>query len=216
MKKRVILPALVAVAAVAGAVILFAQNVPTASAQQILDRAYAAQSAVKSAQGIHHIQIESYYNFEALEGNSRGTKTIVDSYRDVQTGNWRNVTTAADTGKVLDVFAYDGSNTYSTKGPLDSTSPESLTIYRSPQSQAKVADLHPGGEAVVDFEQLFAEMRADPKVKVEGKGTWSDGRSVYILSTQQPGKFLRDPNSLQTKRMFFDANTYRLLEEQAT
>ncbi|GEM_PF-1001218 len=217
MNKRFGLTALVAVVAVAVAAILMAQNVPVVSAQQILDRASAAQSAVKSAQGINHIRIESYYTLHALEKNSTGLKTIVDSYLDYQTGNLRNITTHADTGKVLDAFAYDGANTYSTKGPLDSTSNESLTIYRSPQSREKVmANLYSGGGATVDFEQLFAEMRSDPQVTVEGKQTGADGRSVYVLSTQQLGKFLKDPNSVQTKRMFFDANTYRLLEEKAT
>ncbi len=216
MKKRFALLAVAAVVAVAFAVFMTTQNVPAVSAQQILDRAAAAQSAVKAAPGINHIRTESYYNFDALQENSKGIKTIIDSYRDLRTGNFRNVTTNADTGKVLDAFAYDGVNTYSTKGPLDSASDEHLIIYRSPQSHERVADLNPGGEATVDFEQLFNDLRADPHVKLEGKGTWSDGRAVYILSTQQPGKYLRDLNSLQTKRMFFDAATYQLLEEQAT
>ncbi|MBI5563448.1 MAG: zf-HC2 domain-containing protein [Chloroflexi bacterium] len=213
--RSVVLSALATVIVVVALVAVFmTQNVAPVSAQQIIDRASAAQSAVKASRGINHIRIESYDNFQALDGNTAGTKTIVDSYLDVPTGNLRNVTTDADTGKVLDVFAYDGSNTYSTKGPLDSTATEPLTIYRSPQPQVVMG----GGVAVgaVDFEQLFAELRSDPRVTVEGKQTWSDGRSVYVLSTQQPGKFLKDPNSLQTKRMFFDANTYRLLEEQAT
>ncbi len=215
--RSVVLSAVATVVVVALVAVFMTQNVAPVSAQQILDRASAAQSAVKSAQGINHIRIESYYTLHALEENSTGIKTIVDSYLDYQTGNMRNVTTNADTGKVVDAFAYDGVNTYSTQGPLDSTATEPLTIYRSPQSREKVmANLYSGGEATVDFEQLFAELRSDPQVTVEGKQTWSDGRSVYVLSTQQVGKLLTDPNTVQTKRMFFDANTYRLLEEQVT
>jgi hypothetical protein len=214
MKKRFVLTALAAVLMLAVVAVFSARNVTTVSAKEILDRASAVQAAAP-AEGISHIKTENYFNLEALS-ESLGTWTILESYGDLQSSRFRNVTIDSQTGKVLEAFAYDGSNTYS----RDYNEPEiaPLRIYRTPQG--KLADLKPTGAVDgVSEKDIFDQMRNDPNVKFAGEETWEDGRKVYLLQSQQPMKVMvkdgvERPLGLMT--VYFEVETYKQLGYRMT
>jgi hypothetical protein len=244
MRKRLIASAFVVVAALSIFVILTARSVTSVSAQQILDRAYQAQSQQAPSQGIDHNRIETYSNFQALPEN-QGTDLITESYLDFQTGYFRNVTTDSRTGKVLDAFAFDGSNTYSLgHNPPVTNSSDPLTIYRSPQSRVSTTDqklIGTGNES--NSKIYFDQIRNDPNVQFIGQEKWADGRTVYVLRSEQPVKVIvQQPtaptqgNSGQTPPMvtpfnpdqasvgqptglvtvYFDTTTYKMVGGQTT
>ena len=124
MNKRIMLSASMAVLILALVTVFIARNVTTVSAQTILERASAVQSATMPAQGIWHTVIEVYDNPQALTGDRPGKTTINDTYYSLSTVQdqsalavaptflYRDVTT--DTaGNILDVSASDGSFNYS-------------------------------------------------------------------------------------------------------
>jgi len=217
----------------AGAIVLsilaifVARNATPVSAREILDRAYEVQSQQTAEKGIQHIRNEIYSNLEALP-EDQGMDTTVESYLDLRSGNYRLVTTDNKTGKVLDVYAYDGSNAYSsasTKGVPQMDEP--LTIYRSPQDRPSVisSKLGTGNDRKLnaaldaDAKTMFDKMRNDPHVQFVGQETWDDGRIVYILRSQQPIKVLVEnqiehPTGFVT--VYFDVDTYELLGSRVT
>ncbi len=211
MPKRIWLPALMAVIIIAAAVLYTAQNATPVSAQQVLERAAAAQNDP----GIRHEQVEVYTNAEALPGNGAGTRTILDSYLDLQSGIFRQVITDAS-GKVLGAFGCDGTFTYSSQEGSRPEPGASLPVYRVPQSKDQVADLRPDTYAR-DDQQLFDSFRSSPQVEMQ-TATWSSGRLAYILTTHQPVKLLaggqvQAPAGVTT--MIFDAHSYQLLESSS-
>ncbi len=211
MPKRIWLTALMAVIVIAAAVLYTAQNATPVSAQQVLERAATAQNA----SGIRHEQVEVYTNAEALPGDGAGTRTILDSYLDLQSGIFRQVITDAS-GKVLGAFGYDGTFTYSSQEGVRSEPGASLPVYRVPQSKDQVADLRPGAY-VKDDQQLFDSFRSSHQVEMETV-TWSSGRLAYILTTRLPVKVLvggqvQTPAGVTT--MVFDARSYQLLESSS-
>src|SRR5512145_329924 len=159
MKKRFAFTALATVLMLTAVAVFSARTVTTVSAQEILDHASAAQAAIPR-EGISHLKTENYFNLEALS-ESQGTRTILESYGDLQSGYYRTVTFESGTGRVLDASAYDGANTYS-RDYSEQTANRDLTIYRTPQGQ--VAGLKPVGTGDgLDEQAIFEQMRHDPK-----------------------------------------------------
>lgn len=226
MNKRTMFTALTAAFALIIVTVLMARNVTPVSAQAVLDKAYAAQTSVTSpAQGIEHIRNRIYTNIQALS-EDQGIDTTIESYRDLQTGNIRTVTINNKTDEVLDVFAYDGTYTYSTEGsklaPQNAGKSGPLTVYRSPQERDKLVDLKPlSGEAQRqdNSREVFEQMRQDPNVQLVGQETWEDGRAVYALRSHQLIKVLVEdkldrPTGDVT--VYFDAQTYKMLGNRVT
>jgi hypothetical protein len=213
MKKRFVFTALAAVLVFAAVAVFAAKNVTGVSAKEILDRA-SAEGTVPT-EGILHLKTESYFNVEAIEG--KGTQTILDSYSDLQSNYFRNVTVNTQTGNVMDAFAYDGANTYSRDYNQQDATP--LTVYRTPQG--KLAQLKPMGADgdKLKSSEMFAKMREDPNVKFLGEQSWDDGRKVYVLQSQQQMKVmvkkgLERPMGLVT--IYFDTETYKQLGYRMT
>jgi hypothetical protein len=218
MRKPLFLAAgLAAVTLVVGALWLF-NGVAPASARTVLDRAYRAQSQATVTEGIEHLRTETYSNAQALP-EDQGLTMILESYHDLQSGNFRVVTTIKATGQVQNVSGYDGAYTYSRSGAEagDVTSGP-LTIYRSPQSHLSQTDLKPPlGNTADDLKAMFDQMRNDPHAQLVGQETWADGRKVYAVRSQQPMKVmvngaLEHPAGAITN--YFDVETYKLVGYQ--
>ena len=136
MNKRFIFSTLAAVFILSLVVIFIANNVTAVSAKEILDRAYQAQTQAPTTQGIEHIRSEIYSNIEAKE---QGMDTIVESYSDPVNGNFRVVTTDKETGKVLQVNAFDGSDVYTSDNMQDGQPREDpLTVYHNVQDSTSL------------------------------------------------------------------------------
>lgn len=217
MRKRLTLSALMAVLVISIVSVYMAKTVTRVSAKEILNQAYAAQSANVPTQGIQHIRSENYFNLDGLAAD-QGAQTILDSYADLQNGNFRVVTIDSKIGKVLDASAYDGANRYSRDYSEQTTGADSLTIYRTPQGQ--VAELKPGGNSVgPDERAMFEQMRNDPNVKFAGEETWDDERKVYVLQSQQPMKAMvkdGEERPLGLVTIYFDASTYKQIGYRMT
>jgi hypothetical protein len=211
MRPRLILPALAVVALIA-AVFVF-NSATTVSAQQILDRASAAQSALNSAQGIWHVLFETYQNPEAIPGDKAGTKTLTEEYFDLSANRYRSITRDA-AGGILSVSASDGASSYSTNGPIDA----SRTVYRTPQSQRNGDKPYVADPATV-AKAVFDQFHNNPRVKLEGKVTWTDGSQAYVLvnenyQTNKTADGQAEQTLIGTTRAVFNAQTYQLLEIQ--
>ena len=246
MQKRSLVSAIAAVVVLAVLGVAIAKNVTPVSAQRVLDRAYAAQSAQDQGKGIQHTRIEFYQNICVLP-EDQGVTTITESYSDNETGKFRSVSTSAKTGKVTDLFAFDGLHIYNSsheyvvdeaqkpqqeKEPRPSrfncdlfkedVSAGMLTVYRATQSGvvATVA-IKPVNEDATDEmnEAMFEKMRNDPNTELLGKEAWDDGRTVYALRSEQPVKALVEDNSelpMGWVVSYFDIETYQLLGSRAT
>ena len=246
MNKRSLVSAIAAVVVLTFLGVAMAKNVIPASAQQVLDRAYEAQSAQGEGKGIQHTRIEFYQNFCALP-EEQGLTTITESYSDYETGNFRSVSTSGKTGKVIDLFAFDGQYIYNSshedvvdegEQPQQEKDPRPsrfhcdsfkegvndgvLTVYRATQSGvvATVA-VKPVNEDATDEmnEAMFEKMRSDPNTELVGKETWDDGRIVYVLRSAQPVKALVEDSSALPMGWvvsYFDVKTYKLLGSRAT
>ena len=138
MQRSLVIPIVGALILAAFGFFFFSQNAKPVSAKQILEKAYEVQKAQRPSSGISHIQAESFYNLEAKEDSNAGTRTIFDNYYDLKTGNLRNVVTDVVSGKITEVFGYDGEFTYSSRYSEGKQSDEPLIVYRSPQSKDKV------------------------------------------------------------------------------
>jgi len=215
MLKRLIIPALGVVLVITLVVIFLARGATPVSAQQILDRASAAQSA-GTFKGIQHIRVDTYQNLKTQTGAQAGQNTSIESYLDFETGYMRWVVTNTATHQVIDAFAYDGTYTYSSKQPADGTPTGPLTIYRVPQSPDKLADLQHSGPGK-NARQMFDMFRSDANVELKQE-TQADGRLIYSLTSAEPAKTVSG-NSAQVSMglttMIFDAQTYQLLEIQS-
>jgi hypothetical protein len=218
MHKRFKVPTLAAVVVMAIIGIFLTRNATPVSAQQILERATVAQSTAAQAVGIRHIKVETYRNPQAPNGDQAGTKTISESYYDLTMGYMRS-TSIDSAGKLVNAFAYDGSYTYS-PGPSELGITGNPTIYRVPQTRLS-KDLLVSEDYTVAARADFDEFRNNSNVEFEGKQTWTDGKSVYILvnrnvpTSKLPGGKESD-GPTGTEKMIFDAQTYKLLENQTT
>lgn len=230
MNKRIWLPAVSAALLLLVMLVYMARTATPVSARAILDRAYQAQSqAGTPAQGIRHTRTEMFYNPRALP-EDQGIDNISEGYLDLQSNRMRQVTSDARTGRVVDVFAYDGANTYSLGHKEIPVSDSGvLTVYRSPQANISTFDRTGKGE-YADPKEIFESMRQDPNAELLGQETWPDGRSVYVLRSRQPVKVLLERSGDGGKQdvkgepqlpmgvvtAYFDTITYRMLGNRAT
>lgn len=240
MQKRWIFSGLVGAMVLAVLAIVVARNVTPVSAREILDRAYNAQST--QSQGILHIRIETYQNLCARpDGQGGAITTVMDSYIEPQTGYFRTVSTEAETGAILEVFAFDGAHIYNGHRSVDvkSDRPEQgpasdekqvvcdqpfgptnniLTVYRGSQNSIATADL-PRGMGVETNDELFQKMHKDPSAKLLGEETWLDGRKVYVVRSWQPVKAVIEGSTelpMGWVVSYFDKETYKIVESRAT
>ena len=211
MRPRLILPALAAVVLVAAVFVL--NSATTVSAQQILERASAAQSALGTGQGIWHILFETYQNPKAIPGDKAGTKTLTEEYFDLSANRFRTITRDA-VGEIVSVYASDSAYFYTTNGPIDA----SRTIYRMPLSKGEASRPYAGDPASV-AKNVFDQFSNNPRVKLEGKITWSDGSQAYALvnenyQTHKTPDGQDEQTLIGATRAVFNAETYQLLEIQ--
>ena len=218
MNKRSIFSVMAGVVVLAVLAIVVARNVTpaSASAQQILERAYQAQTKAAPAQGIEHVRTEVFSNLEG-KPDGQGMPSIIESYSDPATGSFRVVITDKETGKLQTVYAFDGSNAYTMEDVKFSQN--SLTVYRTPQNQpslmgtAFINRINGRSNAALDVEakNMFDKMRQNPHVELVGKETWENGHTVYVLRSQQEVKSFakNDPMGLVT--LYFDVHTYQLM-----
>ncbi len=225
MQKRSIFSAAAGVLVLAILAVFVARNATPVSARQVLDRAYQAQTQTISAQGIEHIRSEIYTDVEAKE---QGMETIVESYSDPVNANFRVVTTDKETGEVLQVNAFDGSDVYSSDNMQDGQpSEDPLTVYHNVQDPNSLMKqktisvmnrkLNPAQDEEAKF--MFEKMRGDPQVELVGQETWDNGHTVHVLRSQQEIKLLVNneithPMGLVT--FYFDVDTYQLLGSRVT
>ena len=246
MHKRSLVSAIAAVLVLAVLGTAIAKNVIPASAQQVLERAYEAQSAQEQGKGIQHTRIEFYQNICALP-EEQGLTIITENYSDNEAGTFRSVSTDANTGKITDLFAFDGLHIYNSsheyvvnaaENPRQGKEPRpsrfgcdsfkegvsdgALTVYRGTQSGvvARVPVKPVNEEATDEMNQaMFEKMRSDPNTELLGKEAWDDGRTVYALRSQQPVKALieeGDELPMGWVVSYFDVETYQLLGSRAT
>jgi hypothetical protein len=225
MNKKFTFTALGAALVLSILVIFMANNVTTVSAKEVLDRAYQAQTQTVTNQGIEHIRSEITSNIEAKE---QGMDTIVESYSDPVSGNFRVVTTDKASGKVLQVNAFDGSNAYSSDNLQDNQQGDvPLTVYRNPQDQNSLYlrkftngtdwKLNPAQDEESKF--MFEKMRSDPQVELLDQETWDNGHSVYVLRSQQEIKLMVDneiTHPMGWVTFYFDTETYQLLGDRVS
>jgi hypothetical protein len=220
MQKRSILSVLAGALVLTVLAVFVARNAIPVSARQILDRAYQVQTQAAASQGIEHIRTEIYGNLEA-QPEEQGLYTTTDKYLDLQSDKFRRIIIDNQTGGLIDIVAYDGSNAYSsesTKGAPPSAAP--LTIYRTPQNPPCTGIGTLGnGNSGLDTKALFDKMRSDPQVQLAGKETWEAGRTVYVLRSEQPVRVLmaneaQSPNGIVD--VYFDVDTYELVGNRVT
>jgi anti-sigma factor RsiW len=218
MQKRKILATGISVLTMAAVAVLIFKNVTPVSAQQILERAAAAQSAVEAGKGIWHTLIEVYKNPQAVEGDQVGTTTIMERYTDTATGYYRFTTVDAN-GELLEISANDGIfNYFMMRDAEDISNP--LTVHRIPRSEDDIRKAALGGASSGMAESLFEHYRNNPRVELLGKES-RDGRQVYVLvdpnfQTSKLSNGQEEKTFTGTMQMIFDANTYELLESQTT
>ena len=228
MQKRSILSAAAGVLALVTLVVFVARNVtPASAARQILDRAYEAQTQTSPTQGIEHMRSEIYSNLEGLP-EGQGMDTIVESYSDPVSGNFRVVTTDKETGTVLQVYGFDGSDVYNSDSMKDGQQTEDpLTVYHSIQTAASLMKnkfvtvtnqkINPAQDEESKF--MFDKMRSDPTTEVVGQETWDNGHTVHVLRSQQEVKLLVNneiTHPMGQVTFYFDVDTYQLLGNRVT
>jgi hypothetical protein len=225
MNKKFTFTALAAVLVLSIVVAFMANNVTTVSAKEVLDRAYQVQTQPGTNQGIEHIRSEIYTNIEAKE---QGMDTIVESYSEPVSGNFRVVTTDKESGKVLQVSAFDGSNAYTSDNLSDDQQNDGpLTVYRNPldrnslylQKFTNGTDQKLNPALDTDAKNMFDKMRHDPAVELLDQETWDTGRTVYVLRSQQEIKLLVEneiTHPLGWVTFYFDTETYQLLGNRVT
>jgi len=225
MNKRFIFSTVAAVLILSIVVVFVANNVTTVSAKEILDRAYQAQTQTATNQGIEHIRSEIYTDIEAKD---QGMATIVESYSEPVNGNFRVVTTDKETGKVLQVNAFDGLDVYTSANmPDGQPGTEPLTVYHNvqdpnnPMNQKMMSTMDRKLNPAQDDESkfMFEKMRSDPQVELVGQETWESGHTVHVLRSQQEIKLLVNneiTHPMGQVTFYFDVDTYQLLGSRVT
>ena len=226
MNKRSIFSVMTGVAVLAILAVFMAKNATpaSASAQQILERAYKVQTQVAPAHGIEHVRDEGSSNLEGKLGG-QGMDSITESYSDPASGKYRVVMTDAKTGMLQTVYAFDGSNAYTMEDMKGGQN--SLTVYRTPQDRPSLQGttfsdrINGTSNAALDAKakNMFDKMRQDPQVKLLGQETWKNSHTVYVLQSQQVVKWLdgnevAQPMGLVT--LYFDVKTYQLMGSRVT
>ena len=234
MKTKLFAPALITVVVLVIAGFFIFNPVNKVSAQQILERAASVQSAAMPGEGFWHTIIKIYENPLALAGDRPGTATTNETYSSLNSGQnstsraalstnlYRTVTTDAS-GKILEVFATDGTNNYSNfsqNSAAVAANDGLLTIYRTPvrqDSRKNAGSVDVAGSA----RALFDDFSSNPRVELEGKITWIDGSKAYVLvnhneQTQKSASGEVTKTAIGSTKMIFNAETYKLLESQTS
>ncbi len=217
MKPR-LLSALAAITLLAVVAIFVANTATTVSAQQVLDRAFAAELQVDGA-SIRHSRLEDYENPRAVEGIETGTTTIIEDYADSTNGYFRRVTRDSS-GKILEIVAFDGAYSYAMKRGSASADGSSVIVERTPVSGTRVKGARTSDPAAA-AKALFDNFRTNPRVTLEGKVTQADGRQAFVLvdqnyQTQKPVNGQNDKSYNGSTKMVFDAQTYELLQAETS
>lgn len=192
---------------------LFNSAPKVVTAQDILDQAYQAQAQATPEHGIFHNRYESYRNYQALP-EDQVVSTITDSYLDMEAQNVRLVVTDSETGKVIDAFSSDSTYAYNSRGEFNG---DALIVYRTPRKPlSTIVEANGGSGSEPDYKSAFERMRNDPNVQFVGEEPWDDGRTVYVVRSQQPVK-VENANELPTGTvtMYFDTATYQTLGSRA-
>jgi anti-sigma factor RsiW len=208
MQKRKILATGISVLTITVVAVLIFNNVTSVSAQQIIERASAAQARSVALQGVQHTLIEIYSNPQAVEG--AWTTILREIYADTSAGNYRYVDTD-ENGKVVTVSANDETYEYiklETDTEIHRTRKE--TVEQKPYAPVSVSA----------EESLFEQFRSNSHVELVGKEK-RDGRDVYVLAnrnfqTQKLSNGQEEKTYTGTVTMVFDAKTYDLLESETT
>ena len=226
-------PALIAALVLVALGAFLFHNVSRVSAQEILEKAVKAQSVDGPIVGIQHTRTETVSYPDITAGDTASYSYIYDSYYDYQVGRIRWVIMNGDGSKVIDVFSFDGTYTYSADqdwiaNPDGDVMPVIRTIEREDALIDIVRD-----DANWSAEQVFQMNRNAAGVELMGEETWKDGRKVYVLrslsrSEASASKQLADnPDAFSTQDgkgepgqssgsdfytyLVFDARTYTLL-----
>jgi hypothetical protein len=224
MRTRYLIPALVAVMLIAAAAFFVLHPTGAVSAQQILDRASAVQSAPPPAQGIWHTRSENFQDFQPLGGTTPPSTTTDDEYINLATNQSRGVT-LDENGKAISAYSSDAAYTYSYPAGAAASAP--LTILRAPltpddqQKQAAVRQAASSSDRATTESALFAQFRGNPRVELVGKQTWIDGSQAYVLidrnyQTSQTPDGQETQTFTSSVKMIFSAQTFRLLASQTT
>lgn len=208
MNKRYALAATGLLAFVAVALVAFTlfNGVTPVSAQQVIERATAAQSAAHTAQSILRYRIEIYRD---LPATGTGTTTFIENYEDFANHHFRWITRDAN-GGLLEASSVDGNYWYTS----DASNP--LLIRRRPLSD----DDRTKAIATADTEEvsLFEHFRNNPGVELQGMRTLPNGGQAYVL-VDLNFQHSRDGGTrdyIGSMTMVFDVATYRLLESETT
>jgi anti-sigma factor RsiW len=208
MQKRSIMATGISVMVLALVAVLIFNNVTSVSAQQIIERATAAQARSAALQGIQHTLIEIYSNPQAVEG--AGTTIRREIYADASAGKYRYIDTD-ENGKVVTVSANDENYEY-IKLEADTV------IHRT---RRETLEQKPSAPVPVSAEEsLFEQFRSNSHVELAGKEK-RDGRDVYVLANRN-FQIRKLPNGQEEKNytgtvtMVFDAKTYELVESETT
>jgi hypothetical protein len=213
-------PALAAVVLVAVVAFFAFKPATPVSAQQILERATAVKSAQTTGQGIQHSRMEIFENHQALQGG--GTLTVVEDYYDPARGFSRRIEWDA-TGKMVDIFASDAAYSYSSYSPATAGVTQNggvVTVWRTPLDPRKLKTSSALGPDTQN-NSLFEQFRNNPRVRLEGVETWTDGSRVYVLiddnyQTQKQSDGQVEKTFTGTVRMVFNTKTYQLVESQTS
>lgn len=213
MQKRPILAGGMAFLAITITAILIFNNVTRVSAQEILQRAAAAQASSEAREGIWHTLIEVYENPTALEGDQAGTTTIMESFIDTSNNLYR-YTTVDTNGTILEASTSDTSFNYY----LLQDDPQ--TIHREARTEDDIRKGAVRDDSSDMARSLFEHYRNNPRVELLGE-EMHNGRQVYVLIDRN-FQVSNLPNGQQEKvftgamQMVFDAQTYELIESQTT
>jgi hypothetical protein len=215
VRMRVALPALAALLALVVTFIWLAGNATPVSAQQILDRAAAAQSqaATSAATAVTYRKVLVTNYPHALEGDTTtATRTIRENYYDFAKGQVRWDSIDADTGLVLDAFSFDGLSTYDAIQTEGRYVDGVLIVYRAIEDESGLLKVVQGSGQTA--QQIFEMQKNLPNVTIESHETWPDGREVYVLSGggRSPKPATQQNPDARIEQMVFDAKTYQLIE----
>ena len=227
MRKKFVLATSVAVLVLGLLSVSLFKSATPVSAQEVLRRSYAAQQAAEANPGIQHTRTEMYSNPRVIPGPKgmygRETRSIVESFFDLQSGKNRVVIRDAETGQVTEVWGFDGNYVYSSKVPAPHQVDDTLRVYRAPQPAGtkNLWALKANG-GLVNEKDVFEAAVKDPTAQILGQETWTDGRTVHVLRLQQLGKAVLADSQAHNEAppmittMYFDSQTFQLVEQQMT
>jgi hypothetical protein len=126
-------------------------------------------------------------------------------------------------GKVVDIFASDTAYSYSSYSPATAGVTQNggmLTVWRTPLDPRKIKASSALGPDTQN-NSLFEQFRNNPRVRLEGVETWTDGSRVYVLiddnyQTQKQSDGQVEKTFTGTVRMVFNTKTYQLVESQTS